>query len=354
MSTGKTVTMTGMAAMKAKGSCEKWSYSTELKDDDVFVEVDCCGVCFSDLHTKDESWGPTKFPYVGGHEVIGKVAAIGNKVTSVKIGQRVGVGPLSGSCGTCEHCQRNYDQLCEKRVFTYNGTDAHGRPTYGGYSTGIVCQERFAIPIPESLESETAAPLLCAGVTVFAPLDRYTKAEGTGKQVAVIAIGGLGHLAVMFAAKMGHHVTAVSRGTDKKELCLKLGATGYVNSADKAEAGAAIGKFDFVLDTSAFDGEITQRILLTKASGTLCIVGVPDVPFTFNGFALIAYERKIIGSIVGSPKNTVDMLDFSVKNNVKTMVSEVAPLSDVNRVHADVYAGKPRFRVTLKNDLTAQ
>jgi D-arabinose 1-dehydrogenase-like Zn-dependent alcohol dehydrogenase len=305
----------------------------------------------SDIHTRDCGWGPTTFPYVGGHEVIGTVAAVGNKVTCVKVGQRVGVGPQCASCGVCDVCKRNADHLCPQRVFTYNAKDQHGRQTYGGYADGIVCQDRFAVPIPDALDTEHAAPLLCAGVTVFSPLNRFTKRFGTGKDVAVIAIGGLGHLAIMFAKALGHNVTAVSRGTDKKDLCHKLGATGYVNSADKDEHAAAAMKFDYVLDTSAFDGEISGRIHLTKFGGILCLVGLPDVPFTFNGMLLIAFERTIESSLIGSPADTKAMLEFVEKNKLQCMVSEVAPLTDVNRVHKDVLAGKPRFRVVLKNDL---
>jgi D-arabinose 1-dehydrogenase-like Zn-dependent alcohol dehydrogenase len=176
------------------------------------------------------------FPLVTGHEVIGHVHAVGKNVKTVKVGDRVGVGPLSGACGSCEWCAKDYEQLCPKRVFTYNGKDAHGRITYGGYADGIVVQDKFAIKVPAGLDSANAAPLLCAGVTVFSPLLRYTGST-PGQKVAIIAIGGLGHLAVMFAAKFGHHVTAISRGTDKKDLCHQLGAEAYVDSNEQGGDG---------------------------------------------------------------------------------------------------------------------
>lgn len=287
---------------------------------------------------------------VTGHEVIGHVHAVGKNVKTVKVGDRVGVGPLAGACGTCEYCAKDYEQLCPKRVFTYNSKDAHGRITYGGYADGIVVQDKFAVKVPAGLDSANAAPLLCAGVTVFSPLLRHT-ASTPGIKVAVVAIGGLGHLAVMFAAKFGHHVTAISRGTDKKDLCHTLGAEAYVDSTNKEAMDAVAGSFDFVLDCSSFDGNLTSRLGLTKPQGTLCVVGLPDEPFSFQGFGLIAFERKLVGSLVGSPKDISDMFDFVLKHKLQVMVSEVAPMTEVNRVHADMKAGKPRFRVTLKNDL---
>jgi uncharacterized zinc-type alcohol dehydrogenase-like protein len=297
-----------------------------------------------------KGWGSANFPLVTGHEVIGHVHAVGKNVKTVKVGDRVGVGPLAGACGACEWCGKDYEQLCPKRVFTYNSKDAHGRPRTAATPTALWCRTSSRSRCRRASTAPT--PRRCC--VPASPSSRRccaTQGSKPGQKVAIIAIGGLGHLAVMFAAKFGHHVTAISRGTDKKDLCHQLGAEAYVDSTDKDAMAAISNTFDFVLDCSSFDGNLTTRLGLPKPQGTLCVVGLPDEPFTFQGFNLLGFERKIVGSLVGSPKDIADMFDFVLKHKLQVMVSEVAPMSEVNRVHADVKAGKPRFRVTLKNDL---
>eukprot|EP01108_Squamamoeba_japonica_P008138 TRINITY_DN70_c0_g1_i1.p2 TRINITY_DN70_c0_g1~~TRINITY_DN70_c0_g1_i1.p2 ORF type:complete len:350 (-),score=186.53 TRINITY_DN70_c0_g1_i1:99-1148(-) len=339
------------AAFEVAGKVKEFEFEREVKPDDVRVKVECCGICYSCVHKIDSHWGKTNYPFVGGHEIVGEVVEVGSNVSSVKIGQRVGVGPIAGACLECDDCKANMEHVCAKRVFNYDAVDHHGRQTYGGYASHTVVPAHFAIPIPDGMDSITTAPLLCAGITVFAPLRRHITKPNM--KVAINAIGGLGHLAVQFAKALGAHVTAISRTDSKKALSIdKLGADAYIASSDPEQLKAAAGSFDLLLHTAAFNGGIDSILALVKSRGNVCLVGVPDENYTFNAFSLIAGERTITSSLVGSPQDTRDMLEFALKHDIKTHVSSVVDMDEAQKVNDaldSMRRGEPRFRIVLKN-----
>jgi len=339
--------ITGFAAMEQGGALQEWKYiAKKVGDNDVRLKIECCGICHSDVHQVDNGWGGSSFPMIPGHEVIGVVVEKG-KNASLEIGTRVGVGPQAGACFDCDMCKAGDESYCPKAIFSYNSKDYEGNPTYGGYADGIVVDYRFAFPIPENLNSIDCAPLLCAGLTVYAPFDDFGI---KGKRVGVVGVGGLGHLALQFANKMGAaEVVAISSTENKKELAMQLGATKFIASKERDQMKAAASSIDFLLSCAAFDLDWDGLLGLLAPKGVLHLVGAPESKFSVSFFRVLGGKKSISGSMIGSIKQTKDMLQFAADHDVKAMISEVAPMKEANKHLQTCREGKARFRIVLKN-----
>lgn len=327
----------GYAAYAAKDTLRPLEYApAEIGDYDVRVKISHCGICHTDLHLIDDDWGINNFPMMPGHEIVGIVEAAGAKSTRV-VGQRVGVGWQRGSCGTCEYCLRGDTQFCAAMKYTCIGN-------HGGFADAIVIDGRFTFPIPDALSSETAAPLLCAGITVYSPLVRHGVSKGT--RVGVIGIGGLGHLALQFARVLGAHVTAFSTSADKAAEAQSFGAEQFVSTGNADALGALQGTLDVVLSTVAADIHWSAYVALLRPRGVLCSVGVPPGNINVHAGALIANSRSISGSIIGSPKEMNDMLALAAKHGISAK-TETVPIAQVNQALDKVRANGARYRMVL-------
>lgn len=314
--------------------------------EDVAIDVLFCGLCHSDVHQARDEWGGALFPMVPGHEIVGRVAAVGAKVTKVRRGDLVGVGCMVDSCRTCGPCADHDEQFCEKGcAFTYNGTEMdRTTPTFGGYSKHVVVTERFVLRVPESLDPAGAAPLLCAGITTFAPLrDHGVKA---GDRVGVVGLGGLGHMAVKLAAKMGAHVTVLSTSASKEADAKRLGAEGFLVTKDPKALEARRGTFDFVLDTVSADHDIDALLRLLRPRGTLVLVGMSPTPLQIRAGAIVSRNRNLTGSLIGGTARTQEMLDFCAEHGVTSDIELVAA-KDLETAYRRMVANDVRYRFVL-------
>ncbi|KAJ3117419.1 hypothetical protein HDU96_006800 [Phlyctochytrium bullatum] len=313
---------------------------------DVEIQISHCGICGSDIHTLDSGWGPTAYPCVVGHEIIGTVISAGPSVTSLTVGDRVGVGAQVWACLECASCKATHDNFCRHGVYTYNAKYRDGQQAQGGYASHVRVQEEWAIRIPGALSSEVAAPLMCAGVTVFAPLKRHVTRPGM--RVGVVGIGGLGHLAIQFAAKLGSHVVAISHSPSKKELCATLGAEDFVVLEDPDDYARVAGTLDLLVISSFHANETLDKLIRTLGPyGKAILVAIPEGTVAFHAFSIISGSKSIAGSNIGSVKELKETLEFAAENDVRPMV-EVMPMEQVNDAIAKVRAGKPRFRIVLE------
>jgi alcohol dehydrogenase (NADP+) len=338
----------GWAAFKEKDNLKPFSYKARpLGDYDIDVKITHCGICHSDIHYIDNGWKSSTYPGIPGHEIIGNVISIGPKVKDFKIGDRVGVGPQCLSCFSCESCEKGEETMCKKRVFTYNGTDYTGNTTYGGYANGIRVDSRWAFKIPDNLPSEKAAPLLCAGLTVYTPFIYYQLKPGA--HVGILSIGGLGHLAIQFARALGFKVTCISSTKDKELESKNLGAHEFIYSKDEEKMKNAESSMDFILCCSSANLEWSKYFNLLKPNGKLCLVGVPEEPLGINAGDIIFWRKSLVGSIVGDTRMTRDMLKLCSEKNIVAWVS-TAPLSKVNETIEKVRKGQARYRFVLETD----
>jgi uncharacterized zinc-type alcohol dehydrogenase-like protein len=326
------------AAKSAKGKLEAFDYEIgPLGPNEVEVAVSHCGICHSDLEMIDNGWGFSQYPLVPGHEIIGTVAAIGDQVKNLKIGQRVGIGWQCGSCGVCEWCSTGHENYCATEVDTIVNH-------YGGWAERVRAQAKFAVPLPDTLDASRAGPLMCAGATVFSPMMHFGVTPEM--RTAVVGIGGLGHLAVQFLAAMGCEVTAISSSHNKDEAVRKLGAHNFIATRGTDELKKAANSFDFILSTVSADVNWGDFVGALRPQGRLCIVGVPDSALQIHAFGLIAAEKSITGGRCGSPSDTAKMLDFAARHQVMA-VCEHFPMADVNKAVEHVHAGKARYRAVL-------
>lgn len=328
-------------------------YTPKTKGDrDVDIKIECCGVCASDLHTISGGWGEPILPIIPGHEIVGKVVSVGPKVSEFKPGDRVGVGPMVGSCFDCSRCRNNNENYCLQSVDTYNSKYPNGDVSQGGYATAIRVDERWVMPIPKELESEIAAPMMCAGVTVYSPL--VTHGAGPGKTVGVVGIGGLGHFAVQFAKALGcDKVIAFSHSEKKKDDAFELGATDFVITSEDNFAEPWAGRVDLIICTINVSDAIPISKLLSTLNvhGKFIMVALPDDPLpSFKGFDLAPSGCLVGGSKIGSKKETVDMLKLAVEKGVKSRI-EVLPMKDAGKALKWLEEGKPRYRYVLRADI---
>ncbi|GIH80069.1 dehydrogenase [Planobispora longispora] len=312
---------------------------------DVLIEIKYAGICHSDIHTVNGDWGPQPYPLVPGHEIVGIVAEVGADVTAHRVGDRVGVGCMVGSCGRCADCRNGDEQYCrEGMIPTYGGADRDGTITQGGYSTHIVVDAGFVLSVPESLDLAAAAPLLCAGITTYSPLRRW--GAGPGKKVAVVGLGGLGHLAVKIAHAMGAEVTVLSQSLKKQEDGLRLGADHYHATSDPGTFAQLTGRFDLIVNTVSARIDVDAYLALLAVDGTLVNVGAPAEPLSLNVFSLIGARRSYAGSMIGGIAETQEMLDFCAARNIGADI-ELISAEQINEAYARVLASDVRYRFVI-------
>ena len=316
-----------------------------IRPDDVLIEIAYAGICHSDIHNARDEWAPGMYPMVPGHEIAGIVTEIGADVTKFRVGDRVGVGCFVDSCGQCEPCLAGEEQFCDQgAVMTYNSNDYDGEITYGGYSTHIVVKQDYVLRIPEAIAFETAAPLLCAGITTYSPL-RHWK-TGPGMNVAVIGMGGLGHMAVQYAHAMGAHVTVISQTRSKEEDGRRFGADNYRATSEEGTLKAMRGTFDLIINTVSADINVDALLKTLKLDGTMVFVGLPENPQTFSVFSLTSQRRSLTGSNIGGIPETQEMLDFSAEHGITSQV-EVINADDVDEAYERVVRSDVRYRFVI-------
>ncbi|MDP4525215.1 NAD(P)-dependent alcohol dehydrogenase [Bacillus halotolerans] len=317
----------------------------ELRPHDVLIDIKFSGICHSDIHSAFDEWGGGIFPMVPGHEIAGVVEAVGAEVTKFAVGDRVGVGCFVDSCGECEYCLSGEEQFCTKGVVqTYNSLDYDGNPTYGGYSQKIVVTDRFVVRIPDSLEMDVASPLLCAGITTYSPLKHWN--VGPGKKVAIVGVGGLGHLAIQFAHALGAEVTVLSRSMNKKEEALELGADHYYATSNQATFTELAGRFDVILNTVSANLDVDAYLSMLRIDGTLVNVGAPAEPDKYSVFSLIMGRRSLAGSLVGGIPETQEMLDFAAQHSIVPKI-EVIRADQVDEAYERVLRSDVRYRFVI-------
>ena len=330
----------GLAAHAAGAELLPFRYDPgPLGPHDVEIGISHCGICHSDLHLITNDWGISHFPFIPGHEIVGKVNAVGAEVHSLQVGQRVGLGWQSNSCGECEWCTKGLENLCLKS----EATCVH---RHGGYADRVRANARFVLPIPEALESENAAPLLCAGITVYNPLRSH--GVNPSSRVGVIGIGGLGHLAVQFARVFGAEVTAFSTSSAKEEEAKALGAHRFVNTRETRALKDVACTLDFILSTVNADQDWGVYMQALRPNGTLCFVGVPPAPVTLQAFPMISGVRSVSGSPIGPPNRIREMLDVAARHGVKAKTERFA-MNKVNEAIERVKKNKVRYRAVLAN-----
>jgi len=312
---------------------------------DVLIDIAFAGICHSDIHTARGEWGPAKYPLVVGHEIAGVVAEVGSEVTKHRVGDRVGVGCMVNSCRECRYCLAGEEQFCVKgNIGTYGSKDVDGTITQGGYSTHVVVTEDFVVRIPDALELDVAAPLLCAGITTFSPLHHWN--AGPGKKVAVVGLGGLGHMAVKIAHAMGAEVSVLSQSLKKQEDGLRLGADHYYATADDSTFEDLAGTFDLIINTVSAKIDVNAYLGLLAVGGAMVNVGAPPEALAVNAFALIGGRKSFAGSLIGGIRETQEMLDFCAEHGIGADV-EVISVVQVNEAWERVLASDVRYRFVI-------
>lgn len=313
--------------------------------DDVAIEILFCGVCHSDLHQVRNEWHNTIYPIVPGHEIVGKVTQVGDSVKKFAVGDTVGVGCLVDSCRTCSACEEGLEQYCPKGVGTYNALEKDGRTvTYGGYSTHVVVHQDFVLQVRAQDPLEKIAPLLCAGITTYSPLRHWE--VGRGSRVAIVGLGGLGHMGVKLAAAMGAEVTLFSSSPGKKADASRLGAHEFVVSSQQGALQKLMGRFDFILDTVSAPHDLSAYLQLLKRDGTMVLVGAPDKPSPVAAFPLILQRRSLAGSLIGGLPETQEMLDFCADHGVSADV-ETIPMQEIDRAYDRMLKSDVRYRFVI-------
>ncbi|MBY8887012.1 NAD(P)-dependent alcohol dehydrogenase [Streptomyces sp. PTM05] len=316
-----------------------------LGPDDVAIDIAYVGLCHSDIHTVRGEWGDAQFPMVPGHEITGVVAAIGPEVTRHQVGDRVAVGYMVDSCGVCRHCLAGTEQFCLRgHVTTYNGLGYDGRPTHGGYSRRIVVRDRFVCRVPDGLALDVAAPLLCAGITTYAPLRRWGVEPGT--RVAVVGLGGLGHMAVKLAVAMGADVSVLSRTTAKMADALWLGAHEFHATCAPSVFDGLRGRFELVLLTVPARLPLDPYLETLRVGGVLVLVGLPGEPLSFDPFSLVDNNAVVAGSLVGGIAETQQLLDFCAEHRVGAEIETISA-DQINAAYARVLDGEVRYRFVM-------
>ncbi|MFC7374759.1 NAD(P)-dependent alcohol dehydrogenase [Brachybacterium sp. GCM10030267] len=320
------------------------------RPDDVVIDIKSAGICHSDIHTIRNEWGEAHFPLTVGHEIAGVVESVGENVTDWTVGDRVGVGCMVDSCGQCEECRAGEEQNClQGAVGTYNATDVDGTVTQGGYSEKVVVDQRFVCRIPDGLEFDVAAPLLCAGITSYSPLARWGAAEtkdGAAKKVAVLGLGGLGHMGVQIAAAMGADVTVLSRSRKKEQLAIDLGASQMLATSEDGFFEDHRGEFDLILNTISADIPVDAYLGLLKPRGVMAVVGLPPNRQSLSFGSVIGGRKTLAGSNIGGIAETQEMLDFCAEHGIAAQIETVG-VEEVDATYERVVAGEVYFRAVI-------
>ncbi|MBE1506452.1 NAD(P)-dependent alcohol dehydrogenase [Rhizobium viscosum] len=337
----------GFAATDANTPLHPFSFDRrELRPEDVAIDILYCGVCHTDLHMARNDWGFSAYPVVPGHEIVGRVSAIGSGVSHFRVGDNVAVGTIVDSCMECTNCRRNEEQMCYKRAtVTYNGQDrVTGETTYGGYSNHIVVREEFVLSVPDGLDLSRVGPLLCAGITTYSPLRTWN--VGPGSRVGVIGLGGLGHLAVKFASALGAEVTVLTRSEGKVGTARALGADKVLLSTDAKAMEAAAFAFDVIIDTVPYEHDLGPYLNTLDSDGTLVIAGsLVDTP-KFSNLPLIMGRRRIAGTPSGGIRQTQEMLDFCGRKNILPECEMIA-MGDIAKAFERLERGDVRYRFVI-------
>ncbi len=319
----------------------------EVQPKDVEIDILYCGVCHSDLHTARNDWGGTKYPAVPGHEIIGRITKVGSEVSKFKVGDLAGVGCLVDSCRTCDSCKEDLEQYClNGSTGTYNSKDKYlEQQTYGGYSEKVVVDQDFVLKVPENLDLKAVAPLLCAGITTYSPLKHWK--VGANSKVAVVGLGGLGHMAIKLAKGMGAHVSLFSRTPSKEQEAKEMGADEVIISTDEEQMKSVAGKFDLIIDTVPYDHDINPYILTLNISGTLVLVGYLGVmEDMLKTVPMILGRRSVAGSVIGGIAETQEMLDFCGKKNILPEI-EMINMQDINDAYERMLKSDVRYRFVI-------
>lgn len=336
----------GYAATDASKPLTPFTFERrEPNSDDVVISIQYCGVCHSDIHQARNEWGNSRYPMVPGHEIVGTVTAVGSSVTKFKIGDRVGVGCFVDSCVGCAARDLDNEQYLPGLVQTYNDVEADGStPTYGGYSDSIVVKEGYVLSIPDNLPLDAAAPLLCAGITLYSPLRHWN--AGPGKNVAIVGMGGLGHMGVKLAHAMGAEVTVLSQSLSKKEDGLRLGADHYYATSDAETFKMLAGTFDLIICTVSAEIDWNAYLNLLKVNGSMVLVGVPEHAVPVHAFSLVPGRRSLAGSMIGSIKETQEMLDFCGEHNIVSEIEKIN-IGEINEAYERVLKSDVRYRFVI-------
>ncbi len=337
----------GIAAFDPKSALGPYQFTRRApRADDVVIDIKFCGICHSDIHQAKDEWGGSKYPMVPGHEIAGVVSAVGEKVQKFKVGDRVGVGCFVDSCRTCSSCEAGLEQYCQGGMTgTYNSVERDGsQATQGGYSTKIVVHEDYVLRIPENLPLDAAAPLLCAGITLYSPLAHWK--AGPGKKVAIVGMGGLGHMGVKIAAAMGADVTVLSHSMRKQEDAKAFGAKEFFATSNPETFQKLRGKFDLIINTVSVGVDWNQLLGLLRLDGSLVVVGIPEEAVPVGAFSLIGGRRSLAGSLIGGIRETQEMLDFCGKHGIVCEIEKISA-SDVNKAYERVVKSDVRYRFVI-------
>ncbi len=337
----------GYVAHHAGASLVPFTFSRrELRDHDVAFDVLFSGVCHSDIHQVNEDWGPSIFPMVPGHEIVGVVTARGSSATKFQIGDRIGVGTFVDSCRACEYCRRGEQQYCvESDTPTYNGLERDGTTiAFGGYSNVFVVDEAYAVHLPDSLDLPGVAPLLCAGITLYSPLRHWN--ASTDATVGIVGLGGLGHMGVKFATALGATTTVFSHSANKHDDALRLGAHDFVDTSDGNRFERRRGEFDLIINTVSADIDLTLYLELLKVDGTLVLVGLPSKPYALNAGTLVQKRRAVAGSMAGGVEELQEMMDFCGEHGITSDV-EVATADHIQQAFERTIASDVKYRFVI-------
>jgi len=340
----------GYAALDPKSELKPYSFERrEPLEHDLVIDIKYCGICHSDIHQTRDEWSEYQdeaiFPMVPGHEIAGVGSAVGKKVTKYKVGDRVGVGCFVDSCRTCPECKKGLEQYCTVgTIWTYNARDKEGQPTYGGYSYKIVVDENYVLRMPDNLPLDACAPLLCAGITLYSPLKHWN--AGPGKKVAIVGLGGLGHMGVKLGHALGAEVTVLSQSLKKQADGQRLGADHFYATSDPETFTKLAKSFDLIINTVSAQLDWTEYLGLLKVDGTMVVVGLPEKDIPIGAFSLTGGRRSLAGSQIGGIKETQEMLDFCDKHGVACDI-EVVPIQKVNEAYARVVKSDVRYRFVI-------
>jgi alcohol dehydrogenase (NADP+) len=339
-------TVTAYAATSATTPLTKTTITRRaVGPNDVRIAIKFAGICHSDIHTARAEWGQPNYPVVPGHEIAGVVTELGSAVTKFALGDRVGVGCFVDSCRECESCCAGLEQYCERGMIgTYNSVGRDGEPTQGGYSGAIVVDENYVLHVPDNIPLDAAAPLLCAGITLYSPLRHWN--AGPGKRIAIVGLGGLGHMGVKLAAAMGAEVTVLSQSLKKMEDGLRLGARHYYATSDPETFRDLRGEFDLIVNTVSANLDLDQYLSLLRVDGTLVEVGLPEQPMVVSAMPLVGMRRNLSGSMIGGIAETQEMLDFCAEHGVTPEIEVIQP-DYINEAYERVLASDVRYRFVI-------